>query len=254
MPRIQHSVSIQKTQFAEPTFSFQPPLFYPAFQDTVHAVFVPHKYTPGYAYPLIVWLHGHGSDERQLRSIMPKVSIQNYVAVAPRGVCIKVAVDNEKEGYGCAQDSEHIAQVERNIFDAIEVTVQKFNICRQRIFLAGYDTGGTMAFRVALSHPQYFAGVLSLCGALPSGGKLFGNLSLVRKLPIFLAVDHNSYYYPDHQVCKNLRLLHTACISITLRQYLYGHNLMDQMLADVNRWIMEQINLPCPSLKSPDQL
>ena len=48
-------------------------------------------YAPGYAYPLIVWLHGSGSDERQLQRIMPLVSMQNYVAVAPRGIPLTAA-------------------------------------------------------------------------------------------------------------------------------------------------------------------
>jgi hypothetical protein len=41
-----------------------------------------------------------------------------------------------------------------------------------------------------------------------------------------------------------LRLLHTAGLSVTLRQCPCGHELLPQMLADVNRWIMEQINPP----------
>jgi hypothetical protein len=45
-------------------------------------------------------------------------------------------------------------------------------------------------------------------------------------------------------VCEDLRLLHTAGLSVTLRQYPCGHELAPQMLADANRWIMEQINPP----------
>ena len=39
--------------------------------DTVHSLFAPLKYEPGYAYPLLVWLHGLHGDERQLLRIMP---------------------------------------------------------------------------------------------------------------------------------------------------------------------------------------
>ncbi len=253
MTRIRHSVSLQQTHIAEPSFNIQSPLFYPASQDTIHALFVPRHYEPGYAYPLIVWLHGPGSDERQLRSIMPKVSIQNFVAVAPRGVCMKGISGDEQEGYGWPQTYEQILQVEQHIFDAIEVAAQKIHICRQRIFLAGFDLGGTMAFRVALSHPQHFAGILSVCGAFPTCRRLFGNLPLARKLPIFLAIGRYSSYYPDNEVCENLRLLHTAGMSITLRQYPCGHELIDPMLADVNRWIIEQINSLTSELQTVNQ-
>ena len=63
--------------------------------DFPHALFAPMHYTPGYAYPLIVWLHGHGGDERQLQRVMPSVSMQNYMAVALRGIEMP---DEEKRG------------------------------------------------------------------------------------------------------------------------------------------------------------
>ena len=42
-------------------------------------------------------------------------------------------------------------------------------------------------------------------------------------------------------VCDDLRLLHTAGMSITLRLYPCAHELSPQMLSDVDRWIIEQI-------------
>ena len=50
-----------------------------------HATFAPIRYERGYAYPLVVWLHGALGNEQQLRRVMPLVSMRNYVAVAPRG-------------------------------------------------------------------------------------------------------------------------------------------------------------------------
>jgi phospholipase/carboxylesterase len=241
MARIRHSDSIPKINFVEPAFDIQAALFCPASQDTIHALFAPLHYERGYAYPLIVWLHGPGSDERQLRRIMPLVSARNYVAVAPRGVCMKEVGGDEKEGYGWPHTYEQVPQIEQHIFDAIEAASHKYHISSQRIFLAGFDCGGTMAFRVALSHPQHFAGIISLCGALPIGRTPLANLNLARKLPIFLSVGRHSNRYPASEVCENLRLMHTAGMSVTLRQYPCGHELMTQMLLDIDRWIIEQI-------------
>ena len=241
MSRIRHSDPIPKINFVEPAFEIQSALFCPASQDTIHAFFAPLHYERGYAYPLIVWLHGPGSDERQLRRIMPLVSTRNYVAVAPRGVCMKEVGGDQQEGYGWPHTYEQVPQVEQHIFDAIQAASHKYNISSQRIFLAGFDCGGTMAFRVALSHPQHFAGILSLCGALPIGRTPLANLTLARKLPIFLSVGRHSSRYPASAVCENLRLMHTAGMSVTLRQYPCGHELMTQMLADIDRWIIEQI-------------
>jgi phospholipase/carboxylesterase len=252
MPRIRYSDLLPKNKFdflsppknVDSVFESRSTLFCPASLDAIHALFAPLHYERGYAYPLIVWLHGPGSDERQLRKIMPLVSMRNYVAVAPRGVCMKEAGDDKKEVYGWPHDNEQIPRMEQHIFDAIEVASRKFHICKQRIFLAGFDCGGTMAFRVALNHPQHFAGIISICGAFPVGRTPLANLCLARKLPILLCVGRHSARYPAETVCENLRLIHTAGMSATLRQYPCGHEIIPQMLGDVDRWIIEEITSP----------
>jgi phospholipase/carboxylesterase len=196
-------------------------------------------YEPGYAYPLIVWLHGRGGDERQLQRVMPLVSMRNYVAVAPRGIGLPAGP--RREQYSWLQTEEHIQQAEQRVFDGVDAAARKFNIASQRIFLAGFDAGGTMAMRIALGRPDRFAGVASFCGALPMGHAPLGNLVTARRLWVLLASGRGSLAYPAEQVCEDLRLLHSAGISTTLRQYPCGQELTPQMLADLNRWIIEQI-------------
>ena len=127
-------------------------------------------YEPSYAYPLIVWLHGPGGDERQLLRIMPIVSMRNHVGVAPRGVAVSNA--DEPAFYSWPHDERGLHEAEQRVFDAIDGACRGYNIHPRRIFLAGFDCGGTMAFRLAMSHPYKFAGVISLGGPLPCGGAL----------------------------------------------------------------------------------
>jgi phospholipase/carboxylesterase len=231
--------SALKKPAVEPAFQLETGLFSASADDQTYALFGPLHYEPGYAYPLIIWLHGPATDEHQLRRVMPLVSMRNYVAIAPRGLC-----QNGKDGafgFGWPQNDDACERAEHQIFEALEAAAEKFHISRRKIFLAGFDQGGTMAFRVALSHPQHFAGVLSLGGRFPSGRNPFGNINSARKIPIFLAAGRNSAEYRTDEVCENLRLLHTAGMSITLRQYPCGQELSPQMLADVDRWIIEQI-------------
>jgi phospholipase/carboxylesterase len=244
MQRTKRSVSLSSSSSS--------PVLRPAFQidaatcssgvlDFQHTLFAPLHYEPGYAYPLIVWLHGQGNDERQLQRIMPLISMRNYVAVAPRGLVVPSPEKPEKEVYGWLQADEYIAQSEQRIFDAIEMATQKLHIAPRRIFLAGFGCGGTMAFRAAMNHPEHFAGVISLCGAFPSGRTPFSNLAAVRRLGVFLITGRSSEAYSAEEVCENLRLFHTAGLSLTLRQYPCGHELTPQMLSDIDRWIIEQI-------------
>jgi phospholipase/carboxylesterase len=235
----------------QPPFHLESGLFRATVGDTVHSVFGPMHYAPGYRYPLIVWLHGPGSDERQLMRIMPLVSMRNYVAVAPRGTSQKDASQPQREGYGWSQAEEHLPQAEQRIFDSIAVVAQEYNVHPERIFLAGFDAGGTMAFRVAMNYPQRFAGAISLSGAFPTGHAPLARLSEARHLSVFLAAGRRSAVYDETAVCADLRLLHAAGVSITLRSYPCGQELALAMFSDVDHWIIEHITSPQAAEDAP---
>jgi phospholipase/carboxylesterase len=241
MQRTKQSVSLPTSPIPSPAFQIDAATCSSGGLDFQHTLFAPLHYEPGYAYPLIVWLHGQGNDERQLQRVMPLVSMRNYVAVAPRGLAMPSDQDSTKEIYGWRQTDDHIAKSEQRIFEAVDMASQKLHIAPRRVFLVGFDHGGTMAFRIAMNHPERFAGVVSICGAFPSGRTPFSNLTAARRLGVFLITGRSSDAYPAEEVCDNLRLFHTAGLSLTLRQYPCGQELTPQMLSDLDRWIMEQI-------------
>jgi phospholipase/carboxylesterase len=217
-----------------------------------YSLFAPQHYEPNYAYPLIVWLHGPGEDEHQLRRIMPSISLRNYVAVAPRGTVAATAATVPKDatasaaaavptGFGWRQSDGHIQAAELRVMECLDAAAEKLHIAPNRRFLAGYGCGGTMAFRIALRNPQCFAGVLSLSGPFPSGRTPLAQLHDVRRLEVFIACCRAGGLYPTDTVCHDLRLLHTAGMSVVLREYPGDDALAAQMLADMDRWLMEQV-------------
>jgi phospholipase/carboxylesterase len=243
MSHRRQSVRFSSQAPAQPAFRVESGLFSTPPHDTVHSIFAPLHYERRYSYPLIVWLHGAGDSERQLLRIMPQVSMRNYLAVAPRGTASR-AGGCPGQGWSWQQDDDNVQQAEQRIFDSIEAVEQRFHIAQRRIFLAGFDCGGTMAFRVAMNRPERFAGVLSVGGAFPNGRSVLARLPEARQLPVFLAAGRRSPLYGEAEVCGDLRLLHTAGLSITLRLYPCAHELSPQILADMDRWIIDQITSP----------
>lgn len=201
-----------------------------------YALFAPLHYEPGYAYPLVVWLHGAGDSERQLRRIMPELSMRNYVAVAPRGTRRAAP---ESTGYDWGTTPEDVAHAAHSVFTAIDAASDRYHIARHRIFLAGFGTGGTMAFAVGLSNPDSFAGILSLSGPFPATGRPLADLRRCRQLPLFLAYGRHSSAFSPEQCAGDLRLLHAGGFSATLREYPGQGELTAQLLRDVNEWMME---------------
>ncbi len=218
-------------------------MFSPVAGEHPCTLFAPLHYEKNYAYPLLVWLHGPTDDENQLKRIMPLVSLRNYVAVGLRGTTPS-PTPSRRRAFSWAQSSADISLAEQRLFDAIELARERYHIGSERIFIGGYDVGGTMALRLAMNHPREFAGVLSVCGAFPQGQTPLARVNAVRRLPIFLACGRDSVSYPAAQVCDNLRLFHTAGLQVALRQYPCEQELTTLMLSDMDRWMMDLVTAP----------
>jgi phospholipase/carboxylesterase len=201
------------------------------------AMFVPMHYEKNYAYPLIVWLHSADATADQVQEVMLELSMRNYVGVAPiaRGAGVEFAEVWEQDGLEI--DAAHDA-----VSRAIDAASMRFNINSNRIFLAGLGAGGTMAFRLAFEREELFAGVISIDGPLPADQAPLRDWSNCRRLPVFWAHDRNSVDFDQEQLCRQLRLLHIAGFSVTLRQYPCEELLGSKALSDANRWIMEMIS------------
>jgi phospholipase/carboxylesterase len=202
-----------------------------------YQLMAPVHYEPNYAYPLLIWLHSAGDDQRQLLRVMPHISLRNYVAVGPQGVI------TEPCGYSYRWSSD-LASPEaawRRVHQAIDVARQRYNVNPQRLFLAGLGDGGTMALRLALSEPERFAGVASIGGAFPQNCAALSRLNAARDLPLLIMRGLESTDYPESQMCDEIRLFHAARMQVHMRQYTCGDDLIVPMLRDLDSWLMEQV-------------
>jgi phospholipase/carboxylesterase len=199
--------------------------------------FSPIHYESGYTYPLVVWLHDVGQSAACLGEAMKFISVRNYVAVAPQGDDLQSA--NADTPWN--QSPSEIASAEQRIVNAIAHAQQQFQIHSARVFLIGFGVGGTMAMRIALQCPERFAGAATIGGPLPVGHCPLRRINAIRDFPLLIASARRSKRYPERQVCANLRLLHSAGATVSLRQYPGADELTSQMLIDVDHWMMELI-------------
>jgi phospholipase/carboxylesterase len=213
-------------------------------------VLVPQHYERNYAYPLLVWLHDAGGDERELKKIMPLVSLRNYVSVGVRGT------SGHQRGFAWPESPDAILAAESRVDEAVAQAKQRFHVHPSRIFIAGAGAGGTMALRLALRWPDRFAGGVSIGGCFPVGQSPLARLQLARRSRLLIMHCRDSETYRVEQVCQELSLFHAAGMSVTLRQYPCGDELTTQMFRDLDAWLMEQVtgvatnepnDLPLPS-------
>jgi len=145
---------------------------------------------------------------------------------------------------------ESVSEAEDLVFDSIDQAASKFNVNSRRIFLLGRGTGGAMALRIALRNPREFAGVASINGAVPRLDDLpLRNWRAVRDLPILITTSDRSSTSVPQLTADQLRLLHTAGMTVVIRQYneapgrssaRSAETRMNKILADVNCWAMER--------------
>lgn len=210
----------------------------PAFIEHQVALFGPERYEPRYDYPLVVWLHSCHSSEAELENVMCSLSLQNYVGCGPRG---PIPSNRSLGRFGWGKSANAAAVAEEVVFASIEAASEQFSINSQRVFLAGFGSGATMAWRLALRYPQQFAGVVAICGSFPNEERSLAQLQSARHLPVLWMYGEHSKSCCINNVCETLPLLHSASLSVDIRQYPCGDDLLSNMLSDANVWLMERV-------------
>jgi len=196
------------------------------------ALFTPQGYEPGYDYPLVVWLP-EPTRPFDLGRAMRRLSLRNFLAIVP------------------ASDP-HAG--DEPLWDAIERIRDRASVHPRRIYLVGQGAGGSEAFRIACRHPEAFAGVVSLGGEFPLDDGLFARLAEVRRLPMLLCRHRTDAADAARDTDRTLRVFHAAGAMLALRIYPGSNDLSKAILADVNRWIMEDVcgtAAPVPSTAAP---
>jgi phospholipase/carboxylesterase len=200
--------------------------------------FLPTGYEPGYSYPLLIFFHGHGGDEKQILRLAPRLSRRNFVCISLRGLRPVEHLATGKHGYTWGGDDVTDVLVEDYVFRALELTSETYNIHPGRVYLAGVCEGAALAYRLGLSYPERFSGVISLNGTMTRQGRPLSRLPEVRKLRVLIGHGIANAVVPLSLARDDFRLLYTAGLSVEMYSYPTTHRLHADMLRDINRWVI----------------
>ena len=136
-----------------------------------YGLYIPKNYNPKKKYPLVVMLHGAGSNHRlslrrvfgrsnengendvEASRVFPPFKSVNYIVVSPlaRGTM----------GY------QGIA--EKDVMDVVADVKKRFRIDEDRMYLTGLSMGGGGTMWIGLSYPDMWAAIAPVCPAPPEG-------------------------------------------------------------------------------------
>ena len=200
--------------------------------------FLPMGYEPNYPYPLIVFLHGHGSSEERVLKLAPKLSRRNFICIALRGNEVAETRGNSRIGYSWNLGD---AAVEDYVFRPIEQTRRQFHVHSERVFLAGICEGASQAYGLAMANGQSFAGLISLNGCMPRTNRPLLRPHAVRHLQVFIGHGVANSVVPMNLAKEDHKLLYTAGLEVAYNSYPTNHRIHENMLRDVNRWVIDRI-------------
>jgi phospholipase/carboxylesterase len=186
-----------------------PPLDFP------HRLFVPRSYEPGYAYPLIVWLHSDSSSEMELDGVMESLSTQNFVAIAPRG---NVNARGSERRFQWGQTLTDCAAAEDLVWESVHAAMSSLSIHPDRVFLAGFGGGATMAQWIGLKYPEQLAGVVSLSGAFPRAARALSNWKKARNLEVLFSQCEGSTVCSHDEMARAVKIAFQAGLNFRFVQ------------------------------------
>lgn len=203
--------------------------------------FLPTGYEPNYAYPLLVFLHGQGGSDEQVLRLAPRLSRRNFICIGLRGPQLLGVRADGRLGFSWGIDGEHDALIEDYVLRAVEQTRRSYHVHSERIYLAGFREGADPAYRLVLSAPERFGGILSFNGCTPRRGRPLLRLPEVRHLRVFIGHGIANAVVPLTMAETDYRLFYAAGLPVRMCTYPTNHRLHPDMLRDVNRWMIQSI-------------
>ncbi len=197
-------------------------------------IWFPEYFEPRYSYPLIIWIQGPGrTADSDFRVAMESISERNYMGIALRTTL-----------YNAADDETDYVQLAARLKRLVGLVRRKQNVNGERIFLAGVGRAATIALRLGLSQPQWFAGIIAPgAEAFAQNGAQHPLLREYRRLQgkRVLLGTFADVSGQEQRTAGLGRLLHTAGLRVCERRYASLQQPSRELYSDIDRWIMREI-------------
>ena len=202
------------------------------------AVYVPPSYEPGYAYPLVVWFHDFGGDERDVLSWLPHISDQNYLGLGLR------APQPVNHGLPSRRrwplSEQFFDLLEKELAISIGDLSDRMKVNAGRVIVAGVGQGATVALRMLLRRPEWFAAGVCLNADWLPANRLEWWGQYIDK-PLWIGHAQDWQLLTTRSAIHRTKLLMSAGFDVT-QHYDDFDELQPAALArEVNHWLMQTL-------------
>ena len=193
--------------------------------------------------PLLLLLHGYGSNEADLFSFAAELPGDYYVVSArapydlqPYGhAWYAITFDADQNKFS---DDNQAIESRDLIAKFIDELISELPIDSQNVTLIGFSQGTILSYAVALSYPEKIKRVVALSGYLNTGilapdyeNKGFKNLKM------FVSHGTQDQVIPVDWARKAPEALKNLGIEVTYKEYPIGHGVSPQNFYDLKNWL-----------------
>jgi len=208
-------------------------------------VIVPEDYDAEERYPLVIGLHGYGSNYERFSDLFrrdPKSDTAgiDFIYAAP---CAPYPITGGTEpGYSWTlreedldektiwMDSDYITSLLREL-------IKSYNVDTTRVYLLGFSQGASMAYNIGLNHPELFRGVIAFGGWFDSTMVSAEALKKAKGMRVFIAHGNSDKAVPIEASLDAYRRLKDAGLDVQLNQFEGGHEVPPQTLRFAIEWM-----------------
>ena len=196
--------------------------------------------------PVLLLLHGYGSNEADLFSFAAELPGHYYIisARAPYdlqyGSYAWYAINFDADQNKFSDNDQ--ARISRDVIAGfIDELIANYPIDANDVNLIGFSQGSILSYAVALSYPEKINKVVAMSGYL--------NLEIVNedylkndlsKLKIFASHGTVDQVIPLDWARKTPAILEKLGIAITYKEYPVGHGVAPQNFYDFKNWLIEK--------------
>jgi len=200
----------------------------------------------------VIWLHGLGADGHDFAAIVPELNLPVATRFVFPHAPVRAVTINQGARMRAWYDLLSLERIDREdeegiyasaaAIDALIDAEVERGIPADKIVIAGFSQGGSIALHVALRHPSRLAGVLALSTYLPLATKLGAEKSPANaSIPMFMAHGVDDPVVPEALGRSSRDCLRGLGYEVDWNTYPMDHSVCAQEVADISRWLHSQL-------------
>ena len=179
--------------------------FKEAGREIDYTLYVPRSYKKSRKAPLLVLLHGLGSNPDQViryEGITDEAEERGYLVVAPYGYNERGWYGSQGKGKGNflggrPEDPENLGELsEKDVLNVLGIVRKEFNIDPQRIYLAGHSMGGGGTIYLGAAHSGIWAALAPMSPAYMGSSDILEKI----KAPVMIVTGEKDTVVPVQMV------------------------------------------------------